>query len=187
MVPLTALWLPIVLSAVIVFVASSIIHMVLGYHQGDYQKLPNEEKLLETMRTWGLVPGSFYHFPHCPSHKEMKTPEYQEKLKQGPIGLMTVFPSGPPNMAKYLGSWFAYCLVVSFFVAYLTGRTLAPGTPYLAVFRIAGTVGFLSYGIAHAHASIWEGRAWSTTVKFFFDGLVYGLLTAGVFGWLWPR
>lgn len=186
MVSLTALWLPILLSAVLVFVASSIIHMALGYHNSDYKKLPNEEKLLEAMRTLGVVPGT-YHFPRCASHKDMRTPEHMEKLKKGPVGLMTVIPNGPPNMGKYLGAWFLYCVAISFFIAYVAGRTLGPGTSYLAVFRIAGTVGFLSYGIAHAHASIWEGRAWSTTLKFFFDGLVYGLLTAGVFGWLWPR
>src|SRR3990172_7493941 len=129
MVPLSDLWLPILLSAVIVFVASSLIHMVLGYHKGDYQKLPNEEKALEAMRSLGLAPGS-YHFPYCPSHKEMKTPEHTEKLKKGPLGLLTIMPSGVPNMGKYLVPWFLYCLVVSFFVAYLAGRTLGPGTPY---------------------------------------------------------
>jgi hypothetical protein len=186
MVELTALWMPIVGSAILVFVASSIIHMALPVHKNDYQKLPNEDKVLEALRAQGIGPG-FYHFPRCESHKEMKNPEYIAKLNKGPIGLMTVFPNGQPNMAKYLGTWFAYCLVVSVFVAYVAGRTLGAGTPYLAVFRIAGTVGFLSYGIAHAHASIWEGRAWSTTFKFFFDGLVYGCLTAGMFGWLWPK
>ena len=186
MVELTALWMPIVVSAVVVFVASSVIHMALPYHKSDYKKLPNEEKVLEALRTAGVTPGT-YHFPRCESHKDMKTPEHVAKLNQGPVGLMTVMPSGAPNMGKYLGTWFAYCLVISVFVAYVASRTLDAGTPYLAVFRIAGTVGFLSYGIAHAHASIWEGRAWSTTLKFFFDGLVYGSLTAGVFGWLWPR
>ena len=36
MVGLAALWLPILLSAVIVFVASSLIHMVSGWHKSDY-------------------------------------------------------------------------------------------------------------------------------------------------------
>lgn len=186
MVGLAALWLPILLAAVLVFVASSLIHMVLGYHKGDYRKLPNEGKALEALRPLGLVPGT-YHFPHCDSQKDMKSPEFQEKMKQGPTGILTVFPTGMPNMAKYLGAWFAYCLVVSFFVAYLAGRTLAPGASYLAVFRVAGTVAFLGYAMAHAHNSIWKGEAWCTTLKFYFDGLVYGLLTAGAFGWLWPR
>ena len=46
MVPLAALWLPILLSAVIVFVASSLMHMLLKYHQGDYRQLPDEDKIL---------------------------------------------------------------------------------------------------------------------------------------------
>ena len=186
MVELTALWMPIVGSAVIVFVASSVIHMAMPYHKSDYKKLPNEDKVVEALRALGVTPGT-YHFPRCESHKDMKNPEYIAKLNKGPIGLMTVMPSGQPNMGKYLGMWFAYCLVVSVFVAYLTGRTLGPGTQYLTVFRVAGTAGFLSYGIAHAHASIWEGRAWGTTLKFWIDGLIYACLTAGVFGWRWPK
>ena len=185
-VPLVSLWLPILLSAVIVFVASSILHIVIPIHKNDYKKLPNEEKFLEAMRGLGLAPG-FYHFPRCESHKEMKAPEYQEKLKTGPIGLLTVFPSGAPNMGAYLAKWFVYLIVVSVFVAYVTGRTCGPAEHYLAVFRIAGTVGFCCYGIGHAHASIWEGRPWSNTFKFLFDGLIYGCLTAGTFGWLWPK
>jgi len=186
MVSLTTLWLPILLSAVVVFAASSIIHMVLPYHRGDYKKVPNEDKMLEALRPLGMVPGT-YHFPHCASQKDMRTPEHMEKLKKGPVGLMTIFPSGMPNMGKYLLCWFLYCLAVSFFVAYLAGRTLGPGTANLAVFRVAGTVAFVAYGLGMTHESIWGGRAWSTTFKFYFDGLVYGLLTAGVFGWLWPR
>jgi hypothetical protein len=187
MVSLTALWLPILLSAVIVFVASSILHMVLPYHKSDYKKLPNETLLSEAMRAeGGLVPGT-YHFPHCADHKQMKSPEMMDKYKKGPIGLLTILPSGPPNMGKYLGTWFVYCVAISFVVAYLTGRTLVAGAPYLAVFRVAGTAAFLGYAGGHAADSIWKGQPWSTTAKHIFDGLVYALLTGGTFGWLWPR
>jgi hypothetical protein len=185
MVPLTALWLPIVLSAVIVFVASSIMHMLLPYHHSDYQRLPDEEKVLPLLRAAGLKRG-LYMFPFC-THKEMKQPEVVEKFKQGPVGMMTVFPSGPPAMPKFLVQWFVYCLVINFFVAYLTGRTVMPGANYLIVFRVAGTAGFLAYGLGHLSDGIWKGQPWSFTVKEVIDGLIYGLLTAGTFGWLWPR
>jgi hypothetical protein len=185
MVPLTQLWLPILLSAVIVFVASSIMHMLLPYHKSDYRQLPNEDKLLATLRGAGLTRG-LYHFPFC-THKEMKSPEMQEKFKQGPIGHMTIFPTGPIAMPKFLGMWFVYCLIIGFFVAYVTGRTVASGADYLAVFRVAGTVGFMAYGLGHISNSIWKGQPWGMTIKEVFDGLVYGLLTAGTFGWLWPR
>lgn len=185
MVPLTALWLPIVLAAVIVFVASAVMHTVLSYHESDCQQIPDEARVLDALRAAGLKRG-YYHFPFG-SHKEMKSPAMVEKYKQGPVGMMTVFPSGPPAMPKFLGLWFAYCLIVGFFVAYLTGRTVAPGAHYLAVFRVAGTAAFLAYGIGQLSNGIWKGQPWGMTIKEAFDGLVYGLLTAGTFGWLWPR
>jgi hypothetical protein len=185
MVPLTALLLPILLSAVIVFVASSLIHMVLPYHRSDYSPLPDEDKLLAALRPAGLKPG-LYHFPFC-THKDMKSAAVQEKYKQGPVGLLTVFPSAPPALPKFLGLWFAYCLIVGFFVAYLTGRTVIPGAPYLAVFRVVGTAAFLVYGLGPLVNGIWKGLPWSVVLKESFDGLIYSLLSAGTFGWLWPR
>ncbi len=186
MVTIVALWLPIVLSAVIVFAASSIIHMVLTHHRNDYGKLPNEEALLDAMRKEGVSPG-YYSFPRPASHKDMCSPEMVEKYKKGPIGIMAVIPNGPPAMGKYLSQWFVYCVVISVFVAYLAGRTVSAGADYLPVFRVAGTAAFLGYGLGHPVDSIWKGQPWSVTAKHVVDGLVYGLLTAGTFGWLWPR
>ncbi len=185
MVAIHTLWMPILLSAVIVFVASSIMHMVLPYHRSDYKKLPDEDKVLGALRSAGLSRG-VYMFPHC-THKDMKSPEMQEKFKQGPVGTITVFPTGPVNMPKYLVQWFAFCVVVGIFTAYLTGRTLPSGTVYLAVFRVAGTVAFMAYGVGQLVNGIWRGQPWSVVIKEVVDGLVYSLLLAGTFGWLWPR
>lgn len=185
MVSLPALWLPIVLSAIFVFIASSIMHMFLPYHRGDYRKLPEEEKTLASLRGLGLTRG-LYVFPYS-AQKEMKSPAMVEKYKQGPVGMMTVLPNGPVAMPKFLAQWFGYCVIVGIFVAYLTGHTVAPGMPYLAVFRVAGTVAFMAYGLGHLSNGIWRGQTWSMTIKEVIDGLVYGLLTAGTFGWLWPR
>jgi hypothetical protein len=185
MVSLAALWLPILLAAVIVFFASSIMHMVLPYHRGDYKQLPDEEKILGVLRAAGLQRG-LYVLPFA-THKNMKSPELQEKYKQGPVGMLTVAPNGPPAMPKFLGLWFGDCLVIGFFVAYLTGHTLAPGTRYLVVFRVAGAAAFLAYGLGTLSNGIWKGQPWSMVIKEAFDGLVYALLTAGTFGWLWPR
>jgi len=185
MVPLTALWMPILLSAVIVFIASSVIHMLLPYHRSDYQALPDEDKFLGALRATNPKRG-LYIFPFC-THKEMKSPAIIEKYKQGPVGMITILPSGPPAMPKFMGMWFVYCLIIGFFVAYLTGHTVALGAHYLAVFRVAGTAAFLAYGLGHLSNGIWKGQTWSSTIKEVFDGLVYGLLTAGTFGWLWPH
>lgn len=185
MVPLSALWLPIVLSAVIVFVASSIMHMLLPYHRSDYNRLPDEDKVTSTLRSLNLKRG-LYVFPHC-TPKDMKSPAAQEKYKQGPVGFITIVPSGPPALPKLLALWFLYSLVVSFFAAYLTAHTVAAGTSYLAVFRVVGTAAFLAYGLGILPNSIWKGQTPSTTIKELIDGLIYALLTAGTFGWLWPR
>ena len=185
MVPIMSLWIPILLSAVIVFVVSSIIHTVLTYHRTDFAKVPAEDEVMEALRRFDIPPGD-YVIP-CPgSHKDMNTPEFLEKVTKGPVAFVTVMPSGPPSMRKSLVQWFVYCVVVGIFAAYIAGRALEPGAHYLAVFRFAGATAFVGYALALAQSSIWYKRAWSSTLKSTFDGLLYGLLTAGTFGWLWP-
>jgi hypothetical protein len=185
MFPLTALWLPIVLSAVFVFVASSIMHMLLPYHRSDYGQLPDEDNILATLRTAALKKG-LYVFPYC-THKNMKSPALLEKQKQGPVGFMTVLPSGPPVMPKFLIQWFVFCLVIGSFVACLMSLTIAPGANHHLVFHVAFVAAFLGYGLGNLNNGIWKGRPWSVTIKEVIDGLVYGLLTALTFVWLWPR
>ena len=186
MVPVTALWVPILLSAVIVFVASSILHMVLPFHKSDYRKLPEEDRVREALRAAGVSAGRVYHFPFM-THKEMKSPEAIERFKSGPVGLLTVYPSTPPQMGKFLGLWFAYCVVVSVFVACLTGRTRSPGAQYLDVFGVAGTTALMAYAVGQIPDAIWKGQTWGVTFKHVVDGVIYALLTAGTFAWLWPK
>ena len=186
MIPLTALWLPILLSTVIVFFASFIMHMVLSYHKSDYRKLPDEDRVTDAVRSAGVTRGPAYFFPYC-SFEEMKSAPMIEKMKRGPVGLLTVLPSRAPAMGKNLVQWFLYCVVISIFAADLSGRTLAPGTAFLQVFRFVATAGFLGYGGAHAQESIWSGRSWVVTFKHLFDSMIYAVLTAGTFGWLWPK
>jgi hypothetical protein len=186
MVLLMTLWAPILLSAVIVFVASSLMHTVLKYHHKDIRKVQDEDKVMAALRAAGVQQG-LYAFPYCKHGKEMKSAEMIEKQKQGPIGFLTVFPSGPPQMGKFMGLWFGYCLMVSFFVAYLAAHTVAPGANYRAVFRVVGTAAFLAYGLGHLSNGIWKGQPWGAVITEVIDGLIYGLLTAGTFGWLWPR
>jgi hypothetical protein len=185
MVSILFLLLPILLSAVVVFIASSILHMVLKYHQSDCHQLPNENKLLETLRPDNLAPG-LYMFPYC-HPKERNKPENVERFNAGPVGLLTIFPSGLPNMAKFLSQWFGYCVLISIFVAYLTRHTVPVGAPCLEVLRVAGTAAFLAYGLGNVSNGIWKGQSWSMTLKEVFDGLVFGLLTGVVFACLWPH
>jgi len=105
MVSLTALWLPIVLSAIFVFVASSIMHMALNYHRSDIIKMANEDDVMEAMRKAGVTPGDYY-LPYGSGPKEMNTPEMKAKFEQGPVGFVTILPSGMPAMGKALVTWF---------------------------------------------------------------------------------
>lgn len=186
MVPLTSLWLPILLSAVLVFIASSIIHMALGYHAGDFKKVPDEGALQEAFRSLGVAPGD-YGLPKAESSRAMNDPAFVEKMKAGPIVFMTVRPGGEWSMGPALAQWFVYCVAVSGVGAYVAGRALDPGAGYLDVFRFAGTTTFACYSMSLPQASIWYKRSWSTTLKAMLDGLIYGALTGGTFGWLWPR
>jgi hypothetical protein len=186
MVPLASLWLPILLSAVIVFVASSLIHMASPWHKNDYPKVPNEEGLRAALRPLAIPPGD-YMVPRPSGREELKDPKFIEKINQGPNLVLTVLPNGPWSMGRNLGLWFVYLLVVSLFAAYVAGRALPPGAPYLQVFRFVGATAFLGYAAALWQMSIWYRRAWSTTVKATIDGLIYALLTAATFGWLWLR
>ena len=186
MVPTLTLWLPILVSAAVVFVASSFIHMVLGYHGNDVRKLPKEDEAIEALRKLAIPPGD-YAMPRAGSMKEMQSPAYIEKLKAGPVVFMTVRPNGPQTMTMSLILWFVYAVCVSLFAAYIAGRALGPGAPYLAVFRFAGAAAFGAYSLALLQHSIWYGRSWGTTWKSVFDGFVYACLTAAVFGQLWPR
>ena len=186
MVPILSLGIPVLLSAVIVFITSSIIHMVLPYHRNDLRKLPKEEEVLNALRPFNIPPGD-YAAPHAGSSEAMKQPEFLEKMKKGPIMFVTVAPSGPPSMSSSLILWFLYAVVVSLFAGYIAGRALGPGATYLCVFRFVGTAAFMGYSLGLLQHSIWYKRNWGTTLKSMFDGLLYALLTAGTFGWLWPR
>ncbi len=185
MVPLVSLWLPIILSAVVVFIISSIIHMLLPWHKGEYPKMPDEDKVMDALRPFNIPPGD-YMIPRASSMEEMKSQEYAEKTKKGPVMVVTVLPNGPVTMGKSLTLWFIYAVIVSVFAAYVAGRALTVDATYLQIFRFVGVTAFTGYSLALIQISIWYNRSWTTTIKAMIDGFVYALFTAGVFGWLWP-
>ena len=186
MITIAALWLPILLSAVIVFVASTIIHMGPFWHRGDYPPLPRETEVLNALRPFAIPPGDYF-IPRPGGMQEMRSRAFKEKLSQGPVVVMTIMPNGMMSMRRNLVQWFVFVIVVSVFCAYIAGRTLPAGTPYPRVFQIVGATGFIGYALALCELSIWYRRSWSLTAKAALDGLIYGALTAGTFGWLWPR
>jgi len=186
MTALHLLWLPILLSSVIVFVVSSIIHMALPWHKSDYPKVTNEDRVMDALRPLAIPPGD-YMITRPSSREDMRSPEFAEKMRKGPVMMLTVMPNGPMSMGKNLVLWFLYSVVVGLLAAYVAGRALPVGAAYLHVFRFVGVTAFVGYSLALWQMSIWYRRAWSATIKATVDGLIYALLTAGTFGWLWPR
>jgi len=186
MVPLSQLLLPILLGAVLVFVSSSILHMVTPWHKSDYPRVPNEDRAMDAIRALGIPPGD-YMMPRPETREAMKSPAFIEKFKRGPVMVFTVMPAGSMSPAKPLAMWFVYAVVVGIFAAYIAGRALPAGAPFRFVLRFAGTTAFVGYSLALWQFSIWYHRSWTTTIKATVDGLIYALLTGAALAWLWPK
>jgi hypothetical protein len=185
MVAWTELALPIFISTVVVFFASSLIHMVLKLHNADYKRLSNEDEVRAAIHRGAPSPAQ-YIIPHCLDPKEAASPEMTRKFEEGPVAVLLVRPNGPPKLGPFLGKWIFYCLVVSFLVGYLARSVCPPGTEYLKVFQVVSVSAWLAFSWGGPADSIWMGKPWAITGRYMFDGLIFGLLMGGVFGWLWP-
>jgi hypothetical protein len=186
MISLASLVLPIVVSAIAVFFLSFLVHMVLKYHTNDMPAVPNEDGVMDALRKFNIPPGD-YMMPRCKTTKEMKEPAFIEKMKKGPVVVMTVMPSGEMSMGKSLVQWFIYCLIVGVFTAFVTSRSLGAGQPGDVVMLLSSVAAFMGYALAQWQNSIWYRRKWSTTIKNTFDGVLYGLATGAVFALMWPK
>jgi hypothetical protein len=182
MVTLLSLWLPILISAVIVFVASFLAWMVLPHHKPDFKKLADEGGFLDMLRNEGIGIGQ-YVFP-CIMPAEMKDPEKKARWEAGPHGVLRVYPQ--PNMGKNLGLVFLFYLVVGIFAGYIGTLACPVGTHYGTVFRVVGTAAIACHVLGAVPNAIFMGRTCRSVLMDVIDGAVYGVLTAGVFGWLWP-
>jgi len=186
MTELSLLWLPILLGAVLVHIVSAIIHMGPFWHKNDFPALPDEARARAAIGPLAIPPGE-YMVPRCNSPGDMRSPEFLQKMNEGPVWMITARPNGMPGMGPMMISWLVYLMVVALFAGYVASHALAPGAHYLDVFRYVGTTAFMALSLGHGVNSIWYFRRWSTTVKLMFDGLIYSLVLAGTFGWLWPK
>src|SRR5258708_19228992 len=164
MTGLHALWRPILLSSVIVFVVSSVIHMAWPWHKNDYRKVQNEDRLRDALRPLAVPPGD-YMVPRPSNMQEMRSPEFSEKMKKGPVMILTVIPNGSPSMGKPLALWFLYSAVAGLFAAYVAGRALPVGAPYLRVFQLVGPTAFIAYAAPLWQMSTWYPPPSSTTTQ----------------------
>jgi len=182
---LAQLWLPILLSGVFVFIASSILHMVLRFwHAPDCKGFTNEDEVGAAMRK-GNASAGLYMMPYC-TPEAMKDPATAEKFKTGPVAVIYLRKPGPMNMGAFLGQWFVFCLLVSFFCALLAVHALPAGAPHEHVFHLIGLAALLGYAFGVIPDAIWWGHPWRSAIKHIIDGVIYAVITGLTFAWLWP-
>lgn len=183
---LLTLWLPILLSAVVVFVISSLIHMVVKWHASDYRGFSNEEAVRDAIRAGNPAPGR-YVIPVCRDMKDMASEAQQQKYRDGPVGQVVLMPNGVPNIGKSLGLWFLFSLAIAVIAALLATQIwgLDPARDRAAA-KLVGAVSFLAYGFGTITETIWGGRPISSSVKYLLDSALYSVGSAFVFYWLWP-
>lgn len=184
-VSIMQLWLPILLGGVFCWIASALIHMLLKYHNADYQKLSNEDQVGEALREGKVTPG-FYHMPHCIDMKEMHDKDMQEKMKIGPIAMISVFENGLPKMGKLLGQQLVYFFVACLLIAYVATLSLTPSADFMTTFRLVATISFLTFGYAVIPYSIWFGHPWAVSLRYLLDAIIYAAVVGSTFAWLWP-
>jgi hypothetical protein len=185
MLSLAQLWLPIVASAIGVFVASSLVHMVFKWHNSEYRKLPNEDEVRAALRSSAGAPGSYF-IPHMSHHKEMRNAEMAQKFVEGPVAMVTMRRAGAPSMGAPLFQWFLLNIFVAIVAGYLASKSVPVHGSFLAIARPVSIVAFLAYGGGAISNAIWMGKPWSTALKELLDAAIYAVVTACVFGWLWP-
>ena len=179
------LLLPAALGAVLAWIASASLHVALKFHNADYKALANEDEIAAAIRAANPEKG-VHSVPFVPDMKDMANPDMQKKFETGPVSFITIFDNGMPNMPKLLVQQILYFLIGALLVGYCASLALEPGAEYLDVFRFVSAVGFLAFGWAVVPFSIWYGHTWATCARYLVDALIYGLLIAGAYAWLWP-
>jgi hypothetical protein len=175
------LWLPILVSGVVLFFASAAAWMALPHHKPEWKVLPNEDAVMSAVRNSNVPPGQ-YMFPYCASAEAMKSEEMKSKLQAGPLGTLCVWP-GQANMGLNMVCSVIFFIIVSFGICYLATMALQPGDSFWHVFRFTGTAGILNYASAPILNGIWFRRKMLADIA---DGIAYGLITGVVFGLMWP-
>ena len=180
----TDLWLPILVATLAGFFLSFLMWAVLPHHMGDVKFSPDQDKLMDFVRTSKIEPG-VYVFPNCAERKDYKQPENIDKFNAGPWGTLSVWAS-KPNMVRNMALTVLYFFLVTLLVAYITGQARGPGSDFLAVFQIAATGAILAHVLGGAPGGIWFGKRPRYFLTDAIDGLVYALATGAIFAFMWP-
>ncbi len=183
---LSELWNPILVSGVGCFVVSALAWTALPHHKSELRRLPTEPEVLEALRRHMPPPG-LYTFPFSVDRDKDRA-DIKVALQKGPVGFVTIGHPGRASTGKMMIQMLVYFMVSSFLIAYVAWHAkLGLGAPFLAVFRIVGTIATMTYALGAVPESIWFARPWKSFGLQLADSLAYGLVTAGIFGVLWPK
>ncbi len=182
---IVSLWMPILATAVLIFIASSLIHMVFKWHNADYKKLANEDDVRAVIRAGSAAPGQ-YVIPHCTDMKDMGGDDTKKKFVEGPVAFMTVRKSGVPEMGPCLTQWFLFCLLVAAVAGCVAAGAVGFGANGHQAGHVVGMMSLLAYGGGSLQMGIWFGKPWGSVAKDLLDSLIYAVISALVFMWLWP-
>lgn len=179
------LWLPILLSAVLVFIISSLVHMVFKWHAPEYRGFANEDAVRAAIKAGNPTPGQ-YVLPYCSDMKAMSSEPMTKKYREGPVGFVTLGPSAPPAIGTSLLQWFGLSLAISAIAAIIAGKYVGLAGGGRTAACLTGTIALLAYGFGYIQGGIWQGQPWSSVAKYLVDSTLYALGTAAIFWWLWP-
>lgn len=183
---LVELWVPILVSGAAVFVLSALAWTVGPHHRTEYVGVPNETDVMDALRAARVPPGR-YVVPFLGDGERFKTPEGRTLVADGPLAFITIAPKGLPRMGRMMALSLASALLISACAAYLAFHTLAPGAPYLTVFRVTGMATFMAYALGLISESVWFARPWRSLAVNTLDAVIYAMVSGGIFGWLWAR
>ena len=179
---LVALWLPILVATVVLWVLSFVAWVVLPHHFGDFKKLDSENEMMELVKQ-ANIPAGNYMFPYSGTKPEQDSKEYQDRYTEGPRGTLNVY--NMPNMGINMAQTILYFLITSLTIACITNVACPAGdaeTDFMKVFRIAGTIGVLTYASSGVLHKIWfKAKQWTDML----DGAVYGVALGLIFAALW--
>ncbi len=163
-----------VLGAVAMFLWTFVAHMLLPLGEAGIQQISNEQALLTQMNSTISAPG-MYMFPNMPPGNDQAA--YQQKIENGPSGMLIYFPKRDFSFGKSLGIEFGTELVQALIAAYLLSLTAISGLGgRLGFYAVVGLLAAFATNVSYWN---WYGFANTYTAAYMFTGWV-SYLCAGL-------
>lgn len=177
---LVGLWLPIVISTIVLFFASFIARTILPHHRAGWHKLDHEPAFMNQLQEMNIPPGS-YVFPYAETRQQSSQETFLKTYAKGPRGTINIHTI--PNLGLNLFCTFIFFLITVTLIAYIAQQAFAGWSDeseitFLKVFQIVGTISVLTYSSSTILSSISSKRPFLMEV---IDGIAYGLIVGVIF------